>query len=186
MNGVTHDGRRPRQVFLLPGTLHVAAEPTLVTTVLGSCIAVCLWDHSHRQGGMNHFVLPADTGREGHARYGDVAIDRLIDGMAALGSQLGDLRAKLFGGAAVLPTLSAPGSRSATVGARNLRMAQARLAQYRIPVVAQRTGGASGLVIRLDTGSGEVTLRTVTSRTAAGGGYPHQPINGVLRAAEGD
>lgn len=173
-----------RQVFLLPGAIHIGAEPALVTTVLGSCIAVCLWDRFAGLGGMNHFVLPADTEGDGSARYGDAAIDRLVDGLRALGGRPANLRAKLFGGAAVLPVLPGPAGDGATVGERNLQMAQARLAHYRIPVVAQRTGGSSGLVIRFHTATGQVILRTVASNAADGG--EGLPVPADLRRAEGE
>lgn len=160
--------RRPaadpaHRVFLLPGSIHVADRPTLVTTILGSCIAVCLWDRERRLGGMNHFVLPARGESGACARYGDCATERLLTELLGLGCRIGSLQAKLFGGAAVLRQ----GSES-TVGERNLQMALDSLRHYGVPVVAQRTGGESGLVIHLNTETGAVVVRNVTAGAGSG------------------
>jgi chemotaxis receptor (MCP) glutamine deamidase CheD len=94
----------PLEVFLSPGTLHCAAASSRVTTILGSCVAVCLWDSRQRLGGMNHFVLPRRRGDNAPSqRFGDVAIVTLVEQMLWLGCRIASLRAKLFGGAAVLP-----------------------------------------------------------------------------------
>ena len=144
-----------RSVFLLPGTIYVAPQPSLVTTVLGSCIAVCLWDSVWKFGGMNHFVLPYAPKGQRSTRYGDIAIEGLINGMRDLGSKTRDLRAKMFGGASVLPFSDA----EKTVGARNIQAAIERLKTSRIQVIARSVGGTSGLWVRLNTASGEVSVR---------------------------
>jgi chemotaxis protein CheD len=150
-------GEAAEQVFLLPGTLYCAAAPTVVATILGSCVAVCLWDSARRMGGMNHFVLPRATARDADERYGDFAIERLIERMTMLGSRVDNLRAKVFGGANVLPV----GASALTVGRQNVDMAGELLGRHRIPVVARRVGGSSGLRIWLDTRSGGVAVRTI-------------------------
>jgi chemotaxis protein CheD len=164
-----HDGEPAQQVFLLPGTLHCAAEPTVVATILGSCVAVCLWDSARRIGGMNHFLLPRSIGNEADERYGDFAIERLVAGMRILGSRIDDLRAKLFGGANVLPF----GPASVTVGAQNVEAASQLMRRHRIPVVARRVGGRSGLRIWQDTRSGAVAVRMI-SRCADGCSHAEQ------------
>ena len=74
--------------YLYPGELFVHREPHVVSTVLGSCISVCLWDPERRLGGINHFLLPLWNG-EGlpTPKYGNIAISRLIEKMEALGAQ---------------------------------------------------------------------------------------------------
>ena len=151
-------GSSPRRyVYLLPGALHCAGLPTVISTVLGSCIAVCLWDPVRRRGGMNHYVLPSGGAGGCDARYGDVAIDQLIEGMEALGCRARGLVAKVFGGAAVLPADSSYPS----VGTQNLELALHRLAARRIKVVGRRTGGAHGLLVRFATDLGQAVLRNV-------------------------
>ncbi len=140
-------------IFLAPGTICCAAEPSVVTTILGSCVAVCLFDRHRRIGGMNHFLLPRCGPSPPTARYGDVAFARLLAAMERLGSRPVDLRAKVFGGAAVLPF----GARADTVGTQNVAVALEALLIHGIPVMARRTGGLRGLFLRFHTANGRVT-----------------------------
>jgi chemotaxis protein CheD len=146
-----------RRVYLLPGTLHCTAEPTVVTTVLGSCVAVCLWHPVRCVAGINHFLLPSG---EHSLRYGDIAIPALVEEMRRLGCHVHGIEAKVFGGAAVLR--GEPSSND--VGPKNIETALEHLAHLGIPVVAQRTGGRSGLSLRLFTTTGEVLVRSVAER----------------------
>jgi chemotaxis protein CheD len=145
------------RVYLGPGMLHIAAEPMVLTTVLGSCVAVCLVDRRRRVAGMNHFVLPSNAGRPLEARYGDTAIAWLLDETVRLCGTAEDLEAKVFGGAEVL----SPGLPRESVGARNVELALTRLAQLGIPVVAQRTGDAAGMVVHLHTATGMVLVKSI-------------------------
>ena len=139
------------RLFLSPGEVFCAEEPTLVTTVLGSCVTVTLWDKERRIGGLNHFVLPRGGGS---ARYGDTAILELLEGMIDLGAHLRSLEAKMFGGAGVLP-VSGPGS----VGASNVAFALGELSRRGIPVVGRRTGGERGRLLMFNTGTGDAFVR---------------------------
>jgi chemotaxis protein CheD len=142
------------QVSLMQGDIHFSAEPKVLVTVLGSCVAVCLWDKLRGIGGMNHFVLPTDRNGEKSARYGDVAIDELQAGLMRLGCRLPDLQAKVFGGAAVLPF-----GGGQTVGQNNVQLALERLRRDHIRITAQRTGGTLGQQVRFHTRTGEVFVR---------------------------
>lgn len=146
-------------VFLSPGELHAVREPAIINTVLGSCVAVCLWDKLLSAGGMNHFLLPRRGGSPPSLRYGDVAVDALVEEMAALGCHIANLRAKVFGGAAVLPF----GAQADTVGTQNVRVALTVLQRRGIPVVAQRTGGLRGLFIRFHTVAGRAMVRELAT-----------------------
>jgi chemotaxis protein CheD len=155
--GLPHRASRAvMQVALMPGELHCSAEPTLLVTLLGSCVAVCLWDKTRRIGGMNHFVLPSDPGGQGSARYGDIAMRELEAGLHHLGSRLVDLQAKVFGGAAVLPFMG-----NQSVGSSNVRFALDRLSRHRIRVTAQRTGGILGQQVQFHTGTGDAFVRYI-------------------------
>jgi chemotaxis protein CheD len=151
----------PIAIFLSPSTLYCAATPSRVTTILGSCVALCLWDPRLRLGGINHYLLPYRCGAPAGLRFGDTAIERLLEQMVRLGCQAERLQAKLFGGAAVLG-LATGGD---PVGDQNVRVALAKLCQHGIPLIARRTGGRSGLLIRLFTESGAVTVRPVVRGT---------------------
>jgi chemotaxis protein CheD len=146
-------------VFLRPGTLHCATVPSRITTILGSCVAVCLWDSRLRLAGINHYLLPHRHGNDPSLRFGDTAIEALLWTMRRLGCQHGSLQAKLFGGAAVLP--SATGGDP--VGDQNVRVALEMLCRHGIPVMTQLTGGHSGILIRLFTETGVVMVRRVAA-----------------------
>jgi chemotaxis protein CheD len=148
--------------FLLPGKMHCATEPTLVTTVLGSCVAVCLFDRRHGVGGINHFLLPRMAGNRRSLRYGDVAIDRLFEALVALGAKPAALEAKIFGGAEVLHNSAS----DRHIGMHNADIAVERLDALGIPIIARRTGGRNGLAIRLFTNSGKVLVRQIGSLLA--------------------
>jgi chemotaxis protein CheD len=167
------------KIFLTPGTLYCTSEPSVVTTVLGSCVAVCLWDRTQGGAGMNHYVLPHGTLGEHGLRYGNVAIEQLGEGMNRLGSRIENLRAKVFGGATVLPF----GVAADTVGSKNVRVALEWLRHNSIPVVARRTGGKNGLLIRLYTKTGRVMVRKIPPGIASSidGHVPsHDSRNGLL------
>lgn len=151
------DGPPLRHVFLMPGALHCSAQPSVVTTVLGSCVAVCLWDRELRCAGINHFVLPRCGTDQPSLRYGDYSINRLMDAMLRLGSCREELEAKIFGGAAVLP-VNAPEN---NVGTKNVELALERMQSLAIPVVARRTGGQYGISLRLFTETGAVLVRSI-------------------------
>ena len=129
-------------VYLHPGQLFVAAGPATVTTILGSCVAVCVWDGTLGIGGINHYLLPtglrtASTG----LRYGNVATEQLLERLARAGTQVGNLRAKVFGGACVLDAMR---SKDNHLGGKNVDMASQVLGEAGIPVVASDVGGNRG------------------------------------------
>lgn len=123
-------------VKVLPGEYAAHDRELLIVTVLGSCIACCLWDRDARVGGMNHFMLPDGGGAGG--RYGRFAMDRLIDELVGLGARRRALQAKVFGGARLLT-----GTQGTGVGARNARFALEYLRAAHIPVLSQDVQGSS-------------------------------------------
>ena len=140
-------------VYLHPGQMIAAPESSAVTTILGSCVAVCLYDPPTGIGGMNHFLLPFDSG-EGHAagRFGDRAVPELIERLVALGAEPKRLQAKLFGGACVLEAFR---DRDNHLGSQNVQVAQKILAAAAIPIVGADVEGQRGrkLIFYTDDGS---------------------------------
>ncbi len=132
-------GTRP-QVYLHAGQLVAVSAPTAITTVLGSCIAVCLYDPMAGVGGMNHFLLPLHVERERSARFGTVAVPQLVDAVVKAGASRHGLVAKVFGGASVIGVM-AQGRR---LGDENARLALRLLDEARIPVLDQDVGGSRG------------------------------------------
>ncbi len=119
-------------VKVLPGEYFVAKDDVMIMTVLGSCIAACIWDGKARLGGMNHFMLPEGEGGDGSGRYGSYAMELLINEMIKLGGRRETMQAKVFGGAAVMA-----GFTTMNVGERNTKFVLDYLATERIPVVSQ-------------------------------------------------
>lgn len=117
-------------VKVLPGEYFVTGEDVLVMTVLGSCIAACIWDNKARLGGMNHFMLP--EGEDGSGRYGSYAMELLLNEMFKMGARRETMQAKIFGGGAVMA-----GFTTMNVGERNTQFVLDYLAAERIPVVSQ-------------------------------------------------
>lgn len=144
------------QHYLMAGGLFAHGTPHRVTTVLGSCVSVCLWDNSLRMGGINHYMLPFWNG-EGLAspRYGNIAIAKLIDRMQELGAEKRNLRAKIFGGGIVL-NVENP---FMNIGERNIQLAEDLLKNESIPIVSADTGGNVGRKLIFDTGSGMVLVK---------------------------
>ena len=142
--------------ILEPGFIFVAIRPIVISTVLGSCVSVCLYDRERKIGGMNHFQLPHI--RERHkatARYGNVATSALIRMMIDDGSNLEHLEAQIFGGA-YNPRIS-PND----VGSENIMAARKILEKKRVRVVSEDVGGERGRKIVFDTNKNEIAVLKV-------------------------
>lgn len=151
-------GERQR-AYLLPGQLHVSADPCQIRTILGSCVAICLWDTRLRVGGMNHFLLPASS--EGHpasSRFADVATRTLLEMLRALGCRLPHLQAKIFGGASMFQKQD---RHAISLGAKNVATALDLMSNAGIPVVVHETGGTHGRKIMLNTDDGIVWCQRI-------------------------
>ncbi|BDU75545.1 chemotaxis protein CheD [Mesoterricola sediminis] len=153
MAGPTSGG--PPGHYLYPCMLFAHREEHLVTTVLGSCVAVCLVDPRMGAGGMNHYMLALWNG-DGLAtpKYGSVAIPGLVRRMLDMGCARERLVAKVFGGANVI----GDGNGVFTVGYRNIEVATALLAEEGIPITARDVGGDFGRKLILNTRTGSVLV----------------------------
>ncbi len=142
--------------YLLPGNLFAHREEYTVTTVLGSCVSVCLWDPASGIGGINHYMLPLWNG-DGLAspRYGNIAIGKLIERMLDLGADRDRLKAKVFGGGDVLKVNSS----FMNIGARNIILAQDILRDEQIPIISADTGGQNGRKLLFNTRTGVVLVK---------------------------
>lgn len=141
-----------KQAYLLPGQLYASAEPCQIKTILGSCVAICLWDKRRGAGGMNHFLLPSC--REGHTpslRYADEATRVLLEQLRDLGCRPPNLRAKIFGGSAISQHRDRYIN---SLGAQNVAVALGLMRANGIPVIAQETGGPQGRKLLFNTDDG--------------------------------
>lgn len=144
--------------FLYPAALYASDEPHQINTILGSCVAVCIWDPINRFGGMCHYMLPYWNG-EGLAspKYGNIAVEKLLEKMYSFGSKKQNLVAKVFGGGEVIDTKSP----HFHIGERNIKLAYDVLKEERIKIVSESVGGKLGRKIIFFTHTGEVKQRYV-------------------------
>lgn len=128
-----------------------------MTTILGSCVSVCLWDPERKIGGINHYLLPnfSATG-VASPRFGDIAIKELIEKLLALGARKLRLRSKIFGGACVLAAFQ---DRQDHLGGKNIRVARTRLEEEGIPLISHDVGGRRGRKLIFHTDDGAVWVR---------------------------
>ena len=119
-------------VKVLPGEYFVSGENIVIMTVLGSCIAACLWDSRARVGGMNHFMLPESDSTDVSGRYGSYAMELLINEMLKLGARRETMQAKIFGGGQVMANFT-----TMNVGERNTSFVVNYLQTERIPIVSE-------------------------------------------------
>ena len=155
----------PKEITLHVGGVHASAEPTVIKTLLGSCVAVCLWDAGAGVGGMNHFLLPeGDPNGPGDeaTRFGVHAMDRLVGEMLKLGGIPARFVAKVFGGANVLVM---PGA-TKSVPHANLSFVRSYLVREGFRVAATSVGGTLPRQIRFFTESGRVMVRRIVTARA--------------------
>lgn len=154
-----------RRINLGIGELHADSRPSVITTVLGSCVSVCLFDPVAHIGGMNHILLPGNADLKNcndSARYGVNAMELLINKMISVGARRGRLQAKVFGGGRMLtdtPQVFSPGR-------DNTRFVFDFLETEGINVISYNVGGAYGRKIHYFTHSGQVLMKRVKSLSA--------------------
>jgi chemotaxis protein CheD len=144
--------------FLYPAELYVSKVPYQINTILGSCVAVCLFDPTLNIGGINHFMLPYWNGQGlASPKYGNIAIEKLIDKMLSMGCIKSNLKAKIFGGGEVIETQVV----QFNIGTRNIEVARLLLDEKKIPIISSSVGGKLGRKIEFMTSSGEVRQKYV-------------------------
>ncbi|BCG64556.1 MAG: chemotaxis protein CheD [Methyloprofundus sp.] len=149
---------------LLPGEYYVTLENELITTVLGSCISACICDPIAGVGGMNHFMLP-ETSKDrlrsgvesvvGNAtRYGNYAMEHLINVILASGGKRKNLQVKLFGGGKIIPTMS-------DVGKRNIQFVLEYVDAEALTLLAQDLGDIYPRKVNFYPKTGKVKMKKI-------------------------
>jgi chemotaxis protein CheD len=139
--------------YIYSSAIYVASEPIVLHTILGSCVAVCLWDKERATGGMNHYMLPLWNGVGlASPKYGNIANELLIKKMLSQGSKAENLIAKMFGGAQMLDDQAG----IFDIGQRNIELAFDNYNSYGIMIAQGSTGGNRGRKIFFNTHTGEV------------------------------
>ena len=150
-----------RTYYLYPSNIFASRDLYYITTLLGSCVAVCLYDRRQQFGGMNHFMLPLWNGNGlASQKYGNIATRQLIQKMESLGSRKSDIVAKVFGGASVLDINTS----IFHVGERNTEVAKSELAALGISIVASSVKGDRARKIIFNTFTGEVRQKYIEKR----------------------
>jgi len=149
-----------KQISIHIGEYHASSEPAVIHTVLGSCVAVCLFDPIKRIGGMNHILLPgkADMSRFNEpARYGINAMEVLINRIIGLGGDKHRFVAKVFGGGHVIASISGNNA----MGEKNASFALEFLQTEGIRVLSRDVGGTDTRKIFFHTDTGDVFLKRI-------------------------
>jgi chemotaxis protein CheD len=138
--------------------IQVARAPALLKTTLGSCVGVVLHDVRKNTGGLAHVMLPRRSSRdESVGKYADTAIPALLDLLRAAGSRQQDLTALIAGGANMF-RMAMDGA-IATIGAKNVEAVKSILAELRIPITFEDTGGDQGRTVVFDTATVGMTVK---------------------------
>jgi chemotaxis protein CheD len=162
-----YNGKFGKQVYIIhPGEYYASDEPILISTVLGSCVAVALYDAQRRLGGLNHFMLPGSLDKQSFmmsetGKYGMFAMELLINELIKHGARKERLRAKVFGGGHVLQNDAGD---NGGVPQSNIEFAFEYLKTENIPVETSDVGGTVGRKIFLDPQTFKVMLKRITGR----------------------
>ena len=139
--------------YLYPSALFTEKDRYMVDTILGSCVAVCLFDNVKKIGGINHYMLPLWNGNGlASPKFGNIATEKLIEKMLKNGASLNTMVAKVFGGANQMES-------SMNIGERNIEIAKEVLNQHGVKIIAENTGGAIGRKLRYNTSNGQVMMK---------------------------
>ena len=147
-----------RKMHVIQGQHAVSSDADVsITTILGSCVAACIYDPWRGVGGMNHFLLAGQDGGEAAMRYGAYAMEVLINDLLKAGAQRGRLQAKLFEGAKMM-------DRVTDIGAGNVVFARRFLLNEDIALVSESLGGRRARRVEFWPVGGRARQREVDQR----------------------
>jgi len=141
----------------------VTDETLLVTSGLGSCLGIILYDPRNTVSGLIHVMLPTvDQARDSTpAKFVDTGIPLLVDEMEAAGADRSAMEARIVGGSEMIQF----SSNGDSIGSRNIALAEQLLEEYGIPIVGSDVGGGHGRSIQFDPAAGELSIRTADEET---------------------
>lgn len=151
---------------ILPGEFYVTTHHELITTVLGSCVSACIRDPIFGIGGMNHFMLPLEgensstawknAGNSAATRYGNVAMELLINNILKHGGERGNLEVKVFGGGRILAQMT-------DVGRRNIEFVREYLQTEGLTIHSEDLGDTTPRKVIYDPITGKVRVKKLRS-----------------------
>lgn len=151
---------------ILPGEFYVTTQGELIATVLGSCVTACIRDPAIGVGGINHFMLPHFNNAKGHdwqhtpvsmeTRYGNIAMEKLINAILKIGGKKENLEIKLFGGGRVLDMRT-------DIGQKNIDFVKQYLIKEGLNVAAEDVGGRYPRKIQYFPYTGRVRVKKLNT-----------------------
>lgn len=151
-----HDNKQHVEAKVLPGEFYVSAQGEMITTVLGSCISVCAYDPITATGGMNHFMLPSgneDMGITSKSfRFGDVAMERMINEIVKKNIDHKRLIFKAFGGGRMLSKMS-------DIGGKNIEFLHRYMEMEKLRLASSDLGGPHPREVQFFTNTGKVLVK---------------------------
>jgi chemotaxis protein CheD len=152
------------EVTVKMAEMEVVSGERSLKTILGSCVGVVLRDPDRKVGGLAHIMLPTRRrDDESSGKYADSAILALLDRLAGSGCRPASLQALLIGGAQMFPMSNAT---IASIGDQNVQAARRVLAERRIPIVFEDTGGTAGRSVVYSNATGKVAVKTLQAISA--------------------
>jgi chemotaxis protein CheD len=169
-----------KEIFLYPGELHIARQPTLVTTVLGSCVSIIFFNPRRKIGGICHAQLPGEeylncsctekcpvrcysaTPKTNKFRYVTCSFRYMLHRFMTFGIPQDEIEVKLFGGS----TTFKGGVNYKSVGQQNIEVSMQIINEHRLKITDKNVGGVSGRRIYFLSDTGEVYLKPIRSSLA--------------------
>jgi len=176
---------RLRQVTVVQGSYAIGTKSDdVLITILGSCVATCLWDPVARIGGLNHFLLPEGRGADqASLKYGLNLMELLLNALLKGGARRDRLQGKLFGGARMITGMT-------NIGALNGAFAERFLTEEGIPIVAKSIGGEQARKLRFWPNSGRaqqmLLARTLGDTQLLSSGTADAPVTQAVAVGSGD
>ncbi|MCK5880993.1 MAG: chemoreceptor glutamine deamidase CheD [Sinobacterium sp.] len=176
-------------VKLLPGDFYITENEELITTVLGSCISVCAFDERRRIGGMNHFMLPQEaksgsnwdmTQINSSTRFGNFAMEQLINSMLSKGCRRSDLVFKVFGGGNIMQ------DNHINIGDRNIQFAHSFLKNEGFNISVEDVGDIYPRKVHFSPNSGKVQVKKLASVEGSSVKVLETAYNNKLKKEESD
>ncbi|MDB2439949.1 hypothetical protein N9W89_14650 [Hellea sp.] len=172
-------GKGAQRINVIQGDYAVSGNAgDVLTTVLGSCVATCLFDPVAKIGGLNHFLLPGENNETSCSSesYGLNAMELLINSLLKQGGKRNRLKAKIFGGARMIRGLS-------VVGKQNGAFATEFLAFEGIPCVSKSLGGDLARRLRFWPTTGRVQMKYIADIASVAVAIPKKPMPVEARGA---
>ena len=161
------------QVYLKPAEAHISNKPTEVTTVLGSCLSITMFNPRTRTGAICHAIFPSQKqlrtsgNLDSCFQYVDTSISWMLSQFKQRGIHDRELEIKMFGAASMFSSTGDPGKRTIAVGEKNIKAAVEVMKEYDLYIKAWNVGGGSGRKIIFHTHTGEV-FQKFLNRTELG------------------